>query len=366
MRTDIATRVYPRYVHRKAAGETVCYDRWLGTVSYGEPAARLGAEELTGSDERAPLKVYYDPTYRCNLHCRHCITESSGHADTSGELEPARAHELMEELGRAGVFELQVGGGEPLCHPAIFPLLGAARRAGLNVVLSTNGTLLTPALARRLAALGLLEVRVSFDGARDFHQKIRGPGTYGMALAAASMLAESGARVVARITLCRGCEEGLPELFADLAAVGVKRVKAVAVKDVGRASRSENRWLLGYRTDRASAESLQALGARHGMVVELSSDDFSVSRTEARDRKPRYRGARNCGSGFETAYVSPRGDVHPCAGMRCRTFGNVRESSFMHVWTGPAALAYRKAASRCTHERLCRGLGKDPCVSPGA
>jgi len=349
-----------RYVCRRARGEIVCYDRRRGTLSHEPPGPLTRPAEqvleLSTFDEMAPLKLYYDPTYRCNLRCRHCITESSPQRDTADELDARQAAAMLRELGRVGVFEVQYGGGEPLCHPGLFRLLEVGRDAGLNQLLTTNGLLITRAVARRLARLDLLEIRVSFEGDEPFHETIRGRGTYRKALRAVAELVESGVRTVARLTLCRGSDEGLPALFEDLAARGVKRLKGVTIKGVGRASCPENRELLGYPTDRATARRLQTLGAEHGIVVELSADDFSLDAEAARDRKPRFRHARNCGSGFETAYVAPDGGVHPCAGLRAHAFGTVRSMSFMEAWTSPEADAFRRMATACAHRRLCDAL----------
>ena len=58
---------------------------------------------------------------------------------------------------------------------------------------STNGTMLTPAAARRLAAMDYVDVQVSVDGAdADTNDAMRGPGSYAAARRAMDNLAEAG------------------------------------------------------------------------------------------------------------------------------------------------------------------------------
>jgi MoaA/NifB/PqqE/SkfB family radical SAM enzyme len=108
--------------------------------------------------------VYFDFFYFCNLGCRHCITNSSSKADRKNELKPERVMSVMYELATVGVLELGIGGGDPFCHSDIFLFLEDAVDLHLNVVLTTNGILITPKRAKRLKKISVSEFRVSFDG----------------------------------------------------------------------------------------------------------------------------------------------------------------------------------------------------------
>ena len=68
-------------------------------------------------------------------------------------------------------------------RPDLVELMQYAKNAGMRVVISTNGTLITPQLAKRFADVGLSYVGVSFDGDRETHDCFRGvQGSYDAAL----------------------------------------------------------------------------------------------------------------------------------------------------------------------------------------
>src|SRR5271157_6387554 len=99
----------------------------------------------------APICLTWELTYACNLACVHCLS-SSGRRDPA-ELSPAEARGGVDELSALKVFYVNIGGGEPMLRPDFFDLVGYAVEHQVGVKFSTNGTCLTRARARRLAAM---------------------------------------------------------------------------------------------------------------------------------------------------------------------------------------------------------------------
>jgi len=138
----------------------------------------------------APVNLTWEVTLACNLRCRHCLSSSGKSA--KGELATGEALELVEEIGRAKVFQVNFGGGEPFLRPDFEEILAACHERGIMTCISTNGTLLDRALVRRLGRTGLVAVQVSLDGARaETCDSLRGPGTFEQALQALRLLAGS-------------------------------------------------------------------------------------------------------------------------------------------------------------------------------
>lgn len=353
--------VQKRWIHRTVGRSEIYYDRTSGAI-HTFPPHDMGADEVwvpPDGHPLAPLRLYYDPTYRCNLSCRHCITRSSPTADASGELNFEQACALLSECALAGILDVAVTGGEPFVYRDIFPLIAHIRACGMNVMISTNGVTVSKEVAARLAKLGVLDVRVSFEGGEKVNDSVRGKGTYQKALRAVNNLIETGNHTVVRLTLSGRSEDHLEDLFADLASCGVREVKASAIKEVGRAADPENADLLGYTADLESAQRLQRLGALFGIEVQLSSDDFPLTPREAKDHKLRFDEGTNCGAGFATAYVSPYGEVLPCSSMPQVSFGNVTTAAFMEIWTGERARRFRELVASCGTQLIC----KAPCFS---
>jgi sulfatase maturation enzyme AslB (radical SAM superfamily) len=121
----------------------------------------------------APPSIFWEITSRCNLLCRHCVV-ASGDTPSSGELSTERALELIDEWAYAGVRDITFSGGEPLLRKDFFELASAAKQRNLDISLATNGTLITPVVARNLKALGF-DVQISLDGSTaDIYESVRG------------------------------------------------------------------------------------------------------------------------------------------------------------------------------------------------
>jgi len=345
-----------RWTQRKFYDCDIYYDRSTRTVFRRLASAKIGANEEVSSspffNPVAPLKVYFDPSYRCNLSCSHCITNSSPLQGGKNELPPKRIVAILDELSTIGVLEISVGGGEPLCYPDLFTILDHARTIGLNVVLNTNGTLVTPEVASHLKELDLSEVRVSFEGWQGIHDSIRGQGAYERALEAVAILSRTGVVTVPRVTLCQGSEAGLERFFHDLALATVKVIKCSTVKDAGRASLAGHQGLLFSNTVTTVIANLRELGKKYGIQVKLPSY-FSNSPEEADGGELRFNKGMNCGAGVETGYVSPCGNVHPCSSLPNITLGTLATMSFKDVWTGPVATHFRRLAFNCSCHQLC-------------
>ncbi|MFH9829380.1 radical SAM protein [Streptomyces bobili] len=128
-------------------------------------------------------------TTACNLGCAYCFQNTD--LDTAGGNRPARIDrrrldaDTIERIiaftaGRMAQADVKglsllLFGGEPLLNPdGCLRMLRRARTIGLRSALMTsNGVLLTPALARDLEAAGLDGIQITFDGSQEDHDRIR-------------------------------------------------------------------------------------------------------------------------------------------------------------------------------------------------
>src|SRR4051812_46792407 len=135
-------------------------------------------------------------TLQCNFACDYCFQGDHGDynkfADKMTPETAARVAAWIErELDRVRPERLVIMffGGEPLLNlPAMYDIAGrgaaAARARGVDIGLSiiTNGLLLTPDVVDRMVPLGLKAVKITLDGDRDTHDRMRplrgGQGTF--------------------------------------------------------------------------------------------------------------------------------------------------------------------------------------------
>ncbi len=141
---------------------------------------------------KSPFIVTYSLTRRCNLKCKHCYS-NAGEEDEH-ELTPLLAQDVVRQVAGAGSRIIVFDGGEPLMRGDIYGLISLADSMGLTTVLGTNGTLITPAIAKKLADSGLQRCAVSIDGATaGMHEWLRGVnGCFEKAVRGAKLVREAG------------------------------------------------------------------------------------------------------------------------------------------------------------------------------
>ena len=297
-----------------------------------------------------PKKVYLDLTYRCNLLCKHCITKSSPYTDTSHELRIGKILSIVTELSECGVTEIQIGGGEPLLHESWSEVFSRIVACGMDLIISTNGTLMNSRIASVLADIHPKEVRVSFEGGPCVNDYIRGRSVYGRALEGLKRLITSGTRTSVRVTVHGIIDYQIHCLFNDLAKAGVKSVKASKIKPFGRACNFET------PSDYAIAKNVSMLKESaniHDIKLCLSADDPELGEGSAQDTKPRGSLCKTCGAGFGTCYISPKGVVLPCSALPAEPFGDLRVSSFSEIWNGARASQFRALCEGREMRRIC-------------
>ncbi len=152
---------------------------------------------LPADNFSAPDIIFFELSRACNLHCTHCLNDSSESLPV--ELSHERKISLLEDFCMSGVQEVRFTGGEPLLISSIFDYILKIREAGLRASLGTNGTLIDATVAKRLSEIGLNVAIVSVDGLEDRHDSIRGLGMFQKTLKGIEFLIE--AQIPVRVNL---------------------------------------------------------------------------------------------------------------------------------------------------------------------
>jgi uncharacterized protein len=142
------------------------------------------------------VRVTVLTTLQCNFACDYCIQGDHGEYNkTAAKMSmdtAARVAEWTEERLDSIApksFALTFFGGEPLLNLPVTYYLAerlwqACQARGVSMLINiiTNGLLLTPEVVDRLAPFGLSGVKVTLDGDRDTHNRMRplrgGQGTF--------------------------------------------------------------------------------------------------------------------------------------------------------------------------------------------
>lgn len=179
--------------------------------------------------------VVWRCTRACNLNCLHCYSDSFP-PPTYPELSTDEARRMIDDLAAARVSTLVIGGGEPLLRPDVVELASRAVGEGMDVILATNGTLLTENLARQLKAVGVSYVSVGLSGIGEANDYYRGRhGAFAGALSGIRAAAGAGLKVVLRVHLTRHSLRQIPDIFQFIEENGIQTVFFYHLFPAGRA-----------------------------------------------------------------------------------------------------------------------------------
>jgi radical SAM protein with 4Fe4S-binding SPASM domain len=251
------------------------------------------------------------------------------------------------------------------------------------MALSTNGTLITPEIARRIKDSGIEYAGISLDGAiAETHDRFRNsPGAFEQTIKAFTACQEAGLRCGVRVTLTKeNCGE--LEALVDLAlSLGASRFCLYWLVPTGRGSDSYSRLQLDreevtealsllYRkareTDPADMEFLTVDSPQDCIHLLMSMEkEGSEDLGDARELLESLKGG--CSAGTRVANIDAQGNVFPCQFARSPEFlvGNIRDRPFSRIWAdtaNPVLARFREKQARfggrcgeCSWRDLCGG-----------
>jgi len=357
-----------------------------------------GSVQTRGADagearERSapPLRmVFWETTKGCNLACKHCraVPETERSAV---ELSTAESKRLIDQIAEIARPVMIFSGGEPLYRPDIFELGAYAKAKGFRTALATNGTLVTPDVARTIVDAGFSRVSVSLDGAdAATHDGFRGlPGSFDRALRAIGYLREAGMSMQINSTIARHNVAELPAMLDLAVGLGADALHIFMLVPVGCGVEIAEREMLPadeyervlhwfYDQSKTCALDLKATCAPHyfrvraqRMVEERKQGDYSTTfvapgtkRHAAPDPaggRPLSAMTRGCLAGTAVCFVSNAGDVYPC-GYLPVSAGSVRRTPFGEIWNESPLFEQLRDADAltgkcgiCRFEAICGG-----------
>jgi 12,18-didecarboxysiroheme deacetylase len=324
---------------------------YCGTVEpsdalrYGRHSGKLPSHLLQFSKDKKPV-VVWNCTKACNLKCIHCYAKADcGCAPDELSFEEGKA--LIDDLAEMGSPVVLFSGGEPLCRKDMPDLAEYAVSKGLRAVISTNGTLITDAVAQRLKAIGLSYVGVSLDGLRETNDHFRGvDGAFDKALDGIRACRRAGIKVGLRYTITKHNVQDLPGIFDLLEMENIPRVCFYHLVYTGRGDREfdlsleESRDVVDQIIDQTADFHARGL-QKEILTVDNHCDGpylylrmLQEGRTEEAENVMqllKMNGGNSTGHGF--GCVSWDGDVYPDQFLRHHPLGNVREKPFSAIWT---------------------------------
>jgi len=341
-------------------------------------AYRLPEEsKRKGTIKEGPKVVFIEVTNRCNLLCQTCPR-------TYFDREPLKSLSLDEFVKIAEQFPnmqraLLHGIGEPLLNRELPEIIKYLNGRNVEVIINSNGTLLTPQWQEKLIESGLDQYRCSIDGAKDeTHARIRGADLLPKLRRGLEGLVKMKERLGASKPIvsiwCVATRENLQELpdllrlAADLGVLEVYMQRLVYFasetdKQFGMARDGMSFFGQDQQEENRIIEECTKLSTGLGIKFWASGGRDPIN-SLATARPSDFAPWQACMRPWTTAYVTSNGNCLPCCISPFATddyqsliLGNLFERPFSEIWN---ASPYQKLRTNLLSEhpnKACASCG---------
>lgn len=270
--------------------------------------------------------------------------------------------QVFTELAELGCRKLHFSGGEVFLRRDFLDLAEAAIARGLKVNVTTNGTLLDRAAARRLAAIGVNRVSISLDGpSARVHDAVRGQAqAFRRSVRTIRRLRAHGLRRVRiNFVVMRANYRRLPAMVRLAGELGAEELLPMPVDEKRPRNRLSARQIREY--NRAIAPEVLALRQRYGFSTSPALvHPFGVTEAEvklsAEGLYARGLFARQaCLAPWLHAFFAWNGQAYLCCmtNGRMDALGNVGRQPVREIFHGAAYQDVRRRFAAGRHLASC-------------
>jgi pyrroloquinoline quinone biosynthesis protein E len=291
----------------------------------------------------APEVVHFSITSRCNLDCPFCYRENSK------DMKTEQITDFIDVLSQMGVFQLAIGGGEPLLRDDLAYIIDYCYGKGIVPNLTTNGTLLTESFIEKISGK-VGQVNLSFNDC--FDQK--GIDNDGKIF----LLNDHGVRSGANLLVTHKSILKLEETLSHLKGLPVESITILRPKPC----RDEN-WYKENKLREGDLELInRSLRGDEGIRVDCSLT--CLMRQVPKDIL-QANAVYGCTAGVRFCTVDSDGSVIPCSFFHDKRYraGDITKQDFKKIWTGSRVFKrFRKMnkkiqgeCSDCEINDYCKG-----------
>jgi MoaA/NifB/PqqE/SkfB family radical SAM enzyme len=308
-----------------------------------------------------PDWVSVNLTLKCNLACTFCKTCYP----VRQELSAREIKDIVDQTWLWGVRRFNPIGGEPFVRPDLEEILEYACGKDFYITLTTNGTLINPKRARRIAQIpyNRLHFNVSLDGPNPWHDMGRGEGNFDKAVRGYWNLREADAAagnplrkiqincIINKLNLAE-----LPDFLYwcrdELQVQGVQFLNLFrhgnrVDPDVEDLWITQDRW----------PELDRFMDFLVGFSEHEANDSFRIANSigDLQNVKKYYRDELKpldgkCYSGWKELYINADGTAIMCDGkldFLNGSFGDVRRQTLREMWNGEEIERLRRNVKNC-------------------
>lgn len=258
-----------------------------------------------------PVHVDFELTQKCNLNCKHCFITKRRYSFSK------KTFEAVKRLNEQGVIIFELLGGEPFLVKNIFSIIKYLKDHNKIVTISTNGTLITKDIAKKLAKNLPHKIFVSLDGPKKINDFIRGAGSFDRALQGVYNLNNQG--IIPSISYC------INKLNLNSIGEFIEEIKNLKIKSIffifGEPPRRKNSFSK-YFFKHSEREMVANKISKLDIPVKYTMH-FAPERTATL-----YYG---CFFRLTMCEVTPKGDILSCPIIRKKE-GNILKEDLRVIW----------------------------------
>lgn len=318
----------------------------------GLAAACRAAFDFLGEPLRVrgtPAFLQIEPTILCNLECKFCINPFLDRAREALTLE--KFQRILDQVPTVVKISL-VGIGESTLNKNLFDLVREAKRRGIEIGTTSNGTILNEKILEGFVHSGLDWLNFSLDGAtKETYERMRPGATFEKTL-------ENIRRVVAAVgdrpkpkldiwflSTSYNIDE-LPRMVPLVKSLGIRKLCTQGVHYWGHED-----WKDGASKANAVPDLLRRLREARDLArregLEFVAQNF-----------PDPSKPRACKWPWKGSYITADGFVTPCcengSDPKKINFGNLFETSYRQIWNGEGYREFRQGLkSRARRPKIC-------------
>jgi len=281
-----------------------------------------------------PMFLHIETSYKCNFKCPMCVQgipelkEKFGYPE---KMTTEKITQILEEGKKYGCPSVSFqGDNEPFLMKNITDWFALAREMGFqDIMVNTNGSIMTEKLAEKIIQSGLTRLRFSLDAIKEeTYSKIRLGGKF--------------TKTMANIDLFLKKKK---ELNSPLPIVGVNFVKM-------KVNEHEMQEFRDYWNERVDFVVIQEF------MTPDTEGDYETLKGESQNPVSDFK----CNQPWQRLYIRGNGEVTPCCAMfgSYLKLGNMESSNLYDLWNSSEAKNLRKlhAEGRYFENPICLKCSK--------
>lgn len=307
----------------------------------------------------APFRIFYDITYKCNLRCKHCFTDSG--EENEKELSLDEKIDLVYQAKQLGVQKISIAGGEPFTSEDIYAFIKECNNNDIDVSITTNGILINKNVIEKINNLNISNLTISFDGGNaESMDQIRGKGIFLKVIESLKLLnKEYNGRYSLKTTLMKNNINEIEDIINIGIKYGCDMVKFNAVREDGRALNNKNNIIINQNEYIKAIKTIEKLRGKYKDKIKIRAP-LNIYCTEEYEYIEEL--GFGCFAGKESICIDPIGNIKPCTHYSEEYIcGNIREDNLIDIWKNSKILKIfrelegNEKCNNCDQYNKCRG-----------